>query len=229
MKYAALEKLITTHSAKSIVDTLEPYILTQRREKINQVISGRLKSIQIAIEAPADINNAFAAIRTAEALGISDVHLIAPEGTAVSAKTVTQGAVYWVNLHFYDTLSAFLHHCQQNTLTLAGGVMGATQPLADVPIDKPLCLMVGNEQRGLTEAAKTACDYHYTIPMVGMSESMNLSVSAAISLYDTSTRKRQLLNQPGDLTGTEAMTTRAKYYLNSVSERLAVQLFSDYL
>ncbi len=216
--------LLEQFPAKTIVTELEPYLSERRKNRIAEVLTARLHSIQLAIEAPADINNALAAVRTCEALGVSKIHFIEPEGDARSARTVTQGAFYWVDMHFYSSFAAFLHANQTLQLSLAGGTVTATLPLCEVPITKPLCLLIGNEQRGLSEEAVSACDYEYTIPMLGMSESLNLSVSAAISLYDTTQRRRQFLQAKSDLTQDEKLQTQAKYYLNSVNERLAQAL-----
>ena len=133
--------------------------------------------------------------------------------------------MYWVNVHYYETLNEFLEFAKQAGILLAGGTVDATAALSNVPIEKPLCIIIGNEQRGLSEAAQSACDIRYQIPMFGMSESLNLSVSAAISLYDTTSRKRQQLKCASDLTQQEQSTLRAQYYLNSVSARLSEALF----
>lgn len=227
MKFPEQTIILEQYPADVIIDTLTPFVSEQRQQRIEEVISGRITGIQLAIECPSDINNAFAAIRTAEALGISKVHIITPEGTTLMAKPITQGAFYWVDISYYDTLEQFLDYCHDQSLLLAGGTVDATTPLHEVSIDQPLCVMIGNEHRGLSEAAQAACAIRYKIPMVGMSESMNLSVSAAISLYDTSQRRRAQLGSKGDLSGDQQQTLRAQYYLNSVAPRLARGLFNN--
>ena len=224
MKFPEQQGILTHYSSEHIIEHLSPYVNEARQERITQVIHNRLNSIQLALECPADINNAFAAIRTAEALGITHVHIIAPEGTTFMAKHITRGALYWVSIHYYETLDEFLQHAQKNNLLLAGGIVTATTPLSDIPIHNSVCIMIGNENRGLSEAAQEACAIRYIIPMVGMSESMNLSVSAAISLYDVTQRKRILLNQSPDITTSEQQQLRAHYFLNSVSPRLSKEL-----
>ena len=225
MKFPEQQDILTHYSAEHIIEHLSPYVNDARQQRIDQVIHDRLKSVQLALECPSDINNAFAAIRTAEALGITHVHIIAPEGTTFMAKHITRGALYWMTIDYYETLTEFLDYAAQNNLHLAGGIVTATTPLSEVPIAAPLCIMIGNENRGLSEAAQQACHIHYIIPMVGMSESMNLSVSAAISLYDVTQRKRALLNQQPDMTVTEQKQLRAQYFLNSVAPRLSKELF----
>lgn len=214
------KKILAAHSAEYIIEQLDPFVTDRRKERINAVIDARLSSIQLAIECPSDINNACAAMRTCEALGISTIHLISPQGSANAIKQITQGAFYWIDVIYHTSLEAFLTHTHAENLQLTGGAVTATQTLSDVPVDKPLCIIIGNEQRGMSIEAQNACNYLYKIPMFGMSESMNLSVSAAISLYDTSKRKREQLGKTGDLSNEQATRTRAKYYLNSVNRRL---------
>ena len=108
---------------------------------------------------------------------------------------------------------------------IAGAIIHAEKKLSELKIDKPICILIGNEQRGLTHEAKNACDILFSIPMCGMVESLNLSVAAAISLFDLTQRKRMTLKNNTDLSITTEKKLRAKYYLNSVEARLAVNLF----
>lgn len=217
-------RLIEQHGALSIIEALEPFITERRKERIKIVLNSRLNSIQLAIESPSDINNALAAVRTCEALGISTIHIITPESDAGSMRTITQGAFYWTDIHFYSSLNEFLEHIKKQNSVLAGAVVDGETILSDISIEQPLCLFIGNEQRGLSEAARNACDILYRIPMVGMSESLNLSVSAAISLYDTTQRKRENLKTQSDLSIEQTQRLKARYYMNSVNGRLIENL-----
>lgn len=218
-------ELIKKYSSETIIKRLDPYLTPNRKKRIETILASRLNSIQLAIECPSDINNALAAVRSSEAMGISTVHIIAPEGEAVHARSITQGAVHWVNIIYYENLKKFLNAMHSQNILLAGGTIDATKSLSDVPINKPICIMIGNEQRGLSDEAQAACHIKFQIPMYGMSESLNLSVSAAISLYDTTTRKRKSLKQLSDLTPQERLDQQAIYYLNSVKPRLVKGLF----
>lgn len=220
MKNIQYQAILNQFPSNEIIEKLASYITDARKQRIKQVVTKRLNSIHLAIECPSDINNALAAVRSAEAMGVSNVHIIRAEGSAASARAITQGAFYWVNLQFYDSLADFLTVIKQHNIRLGGGTVTATEPLSKVCVDQPLCLIIGNEARGLSESAVEACDIEYTIPMVGMSESMNLSVSAAISLYDTTSRKRLQLNGASDLTADEASLLTARYYLNSANPRM---------
>ncbi len=220
------DQLIEKHGSETLIDVLGPYVTDNRKERINTVLNGRLRTIQLAMEAPSDLHNALAAVRSSEALGISTVHIICPEGDATAERTITQGAIYWVDVIYHDSLDDFLSVIKKEGFLLAGGAVTATEGLSSVAIEKPLCIILGNEQRGLTQAAQDACDIHYKIPMYGMTESFNLSVSAAISLYDTTNRKRAALQNDSDLNVAQRQQLQARYYLNSLAPRLITGLLN---
>lgn len=211
------------------INTLAPFINDGRKARIADVLDHRIQGVTLAIERPSDVNNALAAIRSAEALGLSDIHLIQTEGSADAIKAITQGAFYWVNIHFYSSFSEFFSLIKPD-FHLAGGVLRAEPApihLSKLSLKQPLCLLLGNESTGLTEEAIDHCDTLYCIPMCGMSESLNLSVCAAISLYDTTQQLRQQLGTNSDLSQEKRMALQAKYYGNSVSPRLLRKLFSE--
>jgi len=211
-----------------LITKLAPFIREERKNRIEEVINHRFQSIQLAIEAPSDIHNALASVRSCEAFGILNVHFIAVEGGAAAMSSVTKGTFYWVNIHFHATFADFMQVIKKNELSLAGGVLSnsRTVSLSQLPLPAKLCILLGNEQRGLSEQARQACDILYQIPMVGMVESLNLSVCAAVSLFELTQRKRGEGIQT-DLNLEEATDLRAKYYLNSVDPRLAKSLLSD--
>lgn len=224
MKNKALQSLYQQYPHALIVKKLSPYITDKRKERIEEVLCRRLSEITVAIECPSDINNALAIVRSAEVFGITTVHLIAPEHEAVAARAITQGAFYWVNVQFHQSLTDFIQVIRQTTIRLVGAVVDTNKTLGSLTVETPICLLLGNEARGLSDEAKAACDGFYTIPMCGMTESLNLSVSAAVSLYDLTERKRMALGKHSDLSNTKQMAIRAQYYLNSVSTRLATNL-----
>ena len=213
-------QLIKQYSSKSIINKLSHFVTPERKHRIKTVLDSRLNSIHLAIEAPCDINNALATVRSCEAFGISTVHIINPEGEAGSIRRITRGACYWIKVKYHTSLDDFLLYMSSNKVQLAGGTVSASMPLNAVPVNQPICFMIGNEHRGLSNACTHALTYPYTIPMHGITESLNLSVSAAISLYDATARKRQLLQARGDLSQSEYRTAQAQYYMQSVNYRL---------
>ncbi len=211
-------RLTEHHDPEHIAQTLRPYLTQPRQEKIERLLDGRLPQIHVAVEAPSDPHNAAAVVRTAEAFGVLDVHVMAAEARALHAKATTQGAYRWVRTHHHDNFEGFLSHGSMDGVAIYGAWMDAPTVLSELPVDRPLCLLFGNETRGLSAQARAACTGGFRIPMVGMSESLNLSVSAAISLYDVTGRHRA--GGAVGLGDSARATMRARHYLDSVDERL---------
>ena len=205
------------------LEKLAPYVTKARKARIEVVLTHRINSVHLAVEAPSDPHNAAAIVRTSEAMGALHMHVIKAEGKALTAKRTTQGSYRWMRTYHHQDLSAFKKMLPENIM-IAGAVMKEGLPLEALPLDQPICLLFGNEHRGLSEEAKQLCDTPFHIPMYGMSESLNLSVSAAISLYSILKRKRELLKDQSDLTELELKQLRFDYYLNSVPKRLAKEL-----
>ena len=71
--------------------------------------------------------------------------------------------------------------------------------LDQVPVDRPLAVIMGSERDGLTKAAKSIADVRFWVPMSGFTDSFNVSVSCALALFDLTRRRRQFLGTSGDL------------------------------
>lgn len=218
MKY----KQSIDYPPQHIIDTLSPFVTPRRQQRIADVVSTRLGGIHVALENPYDPHNAAAVIRNCEAMGVYNLHVIGGQAEGFRSQGVTQGSHHWIHLNFYQNLDEF--RAKTQGFLIAGACMDGETTLQAVPVEKPVCILLGNEHDGLSPEAIALCDITYRIPMYGMSESFNLSVSAGISLYDLSQRKRQLCGAT-DLEIVEASTLTANYYLNSVESRLIEQLF----
>jgi len=226
MKQKPRERIINNHNPNKIIDTLKPYLSDNRQQRIEQTINQRLSSIHLALENPYDIRNALAVIRSCESFGVINLHIISPEADAINSDGVSQGAAQWIYIHFHSSLKQFLIYINEQQLQLVGGVINTNKKIEEVPVEKPLCILLGNEHRGLSQHAQDHCNTLFKIPMVGMTESLNLSVCAALSLYDTSNRRRTKINSMGDLTNNQQHILRSHYYLNSVKGKIIDNLLS---
>lgn len=218
-------EVLTKFSSNDICQKLSEYLTDNRKQRIEDVIHARLNKLDVALEAVHDLHNAAAVVRSCEVFGVQNLHIIAAEGDAVKSKGVTQGAFGWIDIHRHKVIDEYMQKAHENNFIIAGATIGAPNSLYELPFNKPLVLMFGNETRGLSDQAKQQCDMLFEIPMHGMTESLNLSVSAAISMQYIAHKKRELLDKHGDFTEDELMTLKAKYYLKSVEARLVKALF----
>lgn len=207
-----------------VIAELESFLSSPRRERIDAVLAGRIQGVHVALEEPYDPHNAAAVVRSVEALGAAAVHVIQASTRVLTSRRTTQGAFHWIERAGYEDTPSFVASARARGLRLFGAAMDGQRALSDLPIDAPLCLLFGNEHRGLSCAARNACDELYRIPMYGFSESLNLSVSAAISLYDVLSRRRAWLGRDSDLSAAECLVERARCYLQAVDPRFATGL-----
>ena len=215
------EEFLDEHGLEQLTALLGEQLTDARRDRIEEVLRARVKSVHLASESPSDLYNALAMIRTAEAMGVSHMHLVNVEGKARVGKRTTAGAARWAELAYHRSLSDFLPAIREQGLLLVGATVDGELLLEQMPCDKPICVVFGNEQRGLSKEMAAACDFCYRIPMYGMTESYNLSVSAALTLQDILRRKRELLGQDGDLSEEELAMERAWYYYRNLPQKLS--------
>jgi tRNA (guanosine-2'-O-)-methyltransferase len=223
--FTELDTIIDRLGPGALLETLQPFLTDARKTRIEQVLAGRLESVQVAIEHPEDPHNAAAVVRSAEALGAMHVHVVDAPSGALHAPSTTQGAYCWVHTYHHASLAEVVGLARSQGVAIAGAMMEGSITVHELPSDRPLMLLFGNEGEGLSQDARAACDFKFRIPMVGMSESMNLSVSAALALYTVTRARREYLGTSGDLQGARLLYERARYYARSLDRRLLDGLF----
>ena len=201
------------------MEALEAVVSKERLERISQVLDKRLQSIVLCMEELYDPHNGAAVLRTADAMGVQNVHFVSGDkGTFSAEKTVTIGAHKWLSVEHSVSLGDTL-----KSLRNAGYISCATSPrgtveLADLDVSRPLALWMGNERDGISEVLEREADVCAKIPMFGFSESFNLSVSAALCLQELCKRRRQYLRQDGDLSQKSKTRLKALWLAKGVRE-----------
>ncbi|MCB1082209.1 MAG: RNA methyltransferase [Chlamydiia bacterium] len=212
---------------ETIVEALAPFLTGERAETLDRILSQRISSVSVALERPYDIHNGLAVVRTAEALGVHHLHFINAQMKKGQGRGTTKGTLKWTHLHKHPSLDTFLE--MKGEKLLVGAAADGAHSLETLPLDRPLCFLFGNEKEGMSEEAKEACDLLFHIPMFGMVESYNLSVAAAITLYDYLQRKRAFLKREGDLSGKELLEEKAYFYVRSVGIEQSLKIVKRYL
>lgn len=200
-----------------LIQTLSSFISTERQKKIDIVLSQRLSGIDLAIESPYDIHNVFAAIRSSEALGVSKTHLINFDGKHKSGKNATTSGTHrWIHMHKHEKTQDFLRYAKNHNYLVAGASLDASITVTELPVDKNIIIVFGNEQLGLSEEAKNGADILFYLPMFGMAQSYNLSVSCALALNELTLKKRQYLKRLGNLSEQDKLLEKAWFYFKTL-------------
>lgn len=178
---------------EELLKALYQIITPEKIEKFDRIASERTRHITVAVENLFQEHNASAVIRSCDCFGIQDVHIIEKNNRFNVNRDIALGASQWINHTHYTDLLFPTTKCIEK-LKESGYKIVATTPhtnaysINDLPISEPIALFFGTEHTGLSEKALELSDYQVKIPMVGFTESFNISVSAAITINTLRTR-----------------------------------------
>ncbi len=208
----AIDRLIEKHGAAAICTALAPMMTAERIARIDQVLAARLGSVVTCVEDTHDPHNAAATIRTTEALGLQELHVIEPYERFSAVAGVTRGAHRWIDLARWPDAEAAASALQARGVRVYAALPDATASIEDLDVSTPLAVMFGNEHSGLSPAAIAACDGSVTVPMFGFTESFNLSVTVGLAMSRIAARRRAYITAPGDLDPDRRARLRARWF-----------------
>jgi tRNA (guanosine-2'-O-)-methyltransferase len=221
-----IDSWLPKHDPFLVIDALAPLLTPERIAKIDAVLDARLGGLTVALENLHDPHNGAAALRSVEGFGLSELHVVEQAEPFKFSDKVTQGCEKWVAIRKHADFGACAHVLHDRGFSLYAAVPGATLDLAEIDVSRPTALVIGNEHAGLTGSAQAACDGTFRIPMSGFTQSFNLSVSVALSVFDCARRRRAALGRPGDLSDQERAQLRARWYVLSMDLRSAQAIVS---
>ncbi|UZO80754.1 RNA methyltransferase [Aquimarina sp. ERC-38] len=168
---------------KKLLNYLEGFITPRRKQLFTEVLAQRTNFYTVVIEDVYQLHNTSAVIRSCDVFGIQQAHVIEERNRKKIDREIAMGAQKWVSIHRH-------HHTRDciNRLKEKGYQIVATTPhqpavaLSNFNFSKPSAFFFGQEQGGLSEDVLNAADSRLYIPMYGFTESLNISVSAAIIL-----------------------------------------------
>jgi len=204
-------------SPQAICETLAPHLVEGRRERIDAVVRARIAGLTLLIENLHDPHNGAAVLRSAEAFGLQSVHVVEAAERFRFSSDVSQGCEKWLDVFRYPTFDQATEALHAKGFTLYAAVPGASVTLDDLDFTRPAAVVVGNEHSGLTAGAIANCDQTFSIPMDGMTQSLNLSVASAVILSHAVRRRRASLSEGrSDFDPAAQDKLRARFYALSV-------------
>ena len=201
---------------EKLLTYLECFITEERKERFLNIINARTNHFTVAMEDVFQMHNTSAVVRTCEVFGVQQAHSIEGRyGKRLDAK-IAMGAQKWVDVYRYtDTQSCI------DALRAKGYQIVATTPhkdayyLNDFDISKKSAFFFGTDKEGLSEQVLTQADTYLKIPMVGFTESLNISVAVAIVLQQLTDKLRRS-EVAWQLTDEERLTTLIDWTKKSV-------------
>lgn len=180
---------------EKLLKYFEGYLTENRKALFKKVLEDRTRHFTVVLEDIFQPHNASAVIRTCDIFGIQDVHAIENKYTNKVSRHVAKGSQKWITSKRYKSDANNTQICL-NTLREKGYQIIATTPhnnsglLQDFDVTKKSAFVFGVEAEGVSNYVKDNADGFLKIPMVGFTESLNISVAAAIILQDVTTKLR---------------------------------------
>lgn len=164
----------------------------ERYNRIQQVLRSRQTDLTLCLEEVHKPNNVSAIIRSADATGIHKVHAVWPTKQMRTLSHTSAGARNWVEVQTHDsTKEAISHLKQQGMQILVTHLSDSAVDFRQVDYTRPTAILLGSEKTGVSQEALALADQDIIIPMVGMVQSLNVSVASALILYEAQ-RQREL-------------------------------------
>ncbi len=179
-----------------LIGYLTDFISERRRQRFDEVMKHRMSHLQIVVEDLFQGHNASAVLRSCDCFGVQYVHFIENKFKMKVNNDVALGAEGWVSIKKYNGEENNTRACLQK-LKDEGFRIVATTPhtnsmtIDKIPIDKKIALVFGTELEGISKDVEKMADEFVKIPMYGFTESFNISVSAALCMYELTTPHRK--------------------------------------
>ncbi len=175
-----------------LLEYLESFLTDERKQRFVDVLAHRTNHFTIALEDVYQLHNTSAVMRSCEVFGIQNLHVIEEKFGKQIDKEIAMGSEKWVDINRFATMESCVESLRQN-----GYQIVATTPhfeSADIDqfdISKRSAIFFGTERNGLGEEFLSKADAFIRIPMFGFTESLNISVAAALIIQNLTSRLRK--------------------------------------
>jgi tRNA (guanosine-2'-O-)-methyltransferase len=163
----------------------------RRAARVFEVLARRQPDLTVLAEDVYKPHNLSAMLRSCDAVGIGTVHAVRPTGGVPTYQATSASAEKWVDLVVHQEVEAAIDALRaEGRQVLAAHLSADARDYRDVEYVRPTAILFGNERSGVSERAAARADAHIVIPMLGMVRSLNVSVAAAVILFEAQRQRR---------------------------------------
>ena len=248
-RHARALQSLTPELVARATRVLLPYITKERMVRMEQVLSQRTNHCRFLFENPANPSNVWACLRTIDSFGIQCVDVVIASGKYQGKAALAQkrgmrtamGSAQWLTLRNHVSTKGAIDQLREEGYKIyASDLNPNSQDIRTVDwdddgdADRPICIVMGNENDGISEEMRGLVDATFTLPMCGFAESFNLSVATAITLAHLSARSSSGSSssdtadgrpkgplRPGDLSQHDFNCLRLRGILHSIAQKKA--------
>ena len=181
---------------KELISFLEQFTTDERKDQLREIVEQRTRYITVGLENIYQTQNGSAVLRSCDCFGIQDIHIIENENQFDINPQVVIGATKWLHLHKYNQEANNTRSTLHKLKAEGYRIVATTPHLNDVNLNEfdlkkgKAAFIFGNEREGISNIVMEEANEYMRIPMHGFSESLNISVCAAITLQHMSHQLR---------------------------------------
>lgn len=174
---------------KALLDYLLQFVSAHKKALFSEVIAWRTRYLTLVLEDLYHPHNASACLRSADSFGVQDVHIIENENAFHINPKIAVGASQWLTLHYHNQEYENTRNAIKALKAQGYRIVATTPHTKDVALEEfdlsrgRAALLFGGELRGLSATALEYADEYLKIPLLGFTESFNVSVSAALIMH----------------------------------------------
>jgi tRNA (guanosine-2'-O-)-methyltransferase len=221
------QKVTTEVSTATIHEIIRPLLTAERVAKTSKVVSERNFNNAIVLENIYDRGNASAVMRTAEAMGFVNVHMIELAEKFKESQRTTAGADKWIELTKWKSTADCVKELKAQGKRIVVTHLGAqSKPLSEIDFSVPTALVLGNEKDGASPEIVAAADDLVLLPMTGFVQSYNISVAGALCFYQIFQDRMHRLGKNSDVNEAQIRRLEAEYYLRTLDSAESILIDS---
>ncbi|KAG4119368.1 hypothetical protein ERO13_D11G075300v2 [Gossypium hirsutum] len=212
-------------SSREVIEAVAPVLMEERKERLKRVVRNRSYSVCLVVEGLCDFGNVSATFRSADALGLQSVHVVSCDSSKRYRENrhVSMGAEKWLDIELWNSPKECFKVLKSRGYRIATTHVGMDAvSIYDMDWSRPTAIVVGNENRGISDEALELSDLHCSIPMKGMVDSFNVSVAAGIVMHHAVCDRTVRLGCHGDLNEDESQILLAEFLLRHNNSSISI-------
>jgi tRNA (guanosine-2'-O-)-methyltransferase len=213
------EILATPH----YLNYLEAFVSIPRNQKIKTIVKQRTKYLTVVAEDVFQLHNTSAVLRSCDVFGVQNLHIIEQKYGKNIDSEIALGAQKWVDVFRYDSPMSCVNFLKKEGYRIiVASPHHEAFTTEDIDIATPFAVFFGNEKNGVSSDVMEVADGFLHIPMYGFTESLNISVAAAIVMHNLTKRLRSS-NLHWHLSENEMLRTKIQWIETSVRSLNSIQ------
>ncbi|MBP5548528.1 MAG: RNA methyltransferase [Bacteroidales bacterium] len=209
----------TFEQKQRLYEALTELYSENKRSLFDRLVQHRTRHITVVLEDIYQSHNASAVLRSCDCFGVQDVHVVENRNLFNPAGDVAVGSSKWVDYYKHRDIKEAYNHLHSKGYRIIATLPHENDTMiGDLDLSSPVALVFGTELTGLTQEAIEGADGYVKIPMYGFTESFNISVCAALSLFSTTEHLRHTPGLNWQLSEEEQLTLKLYWSLQVIRD-----------